>query len=67
MSPNQQEKVNCRIGIDYPAPIVDEKESRKAGISKAYSGKGKAEVRKRAKMVFEIHGSRSRRSWPRRN
>ena len=53
MSPNQQEKVNCRIGIDYPAPIVDEKESRKAGISKAYSGKGKSRGAKKSKNGFQ--------------
>jgi deoxyribodipyrimidine photo-lyase len=67
MSPNQQEKVNCRIGIDYPAPIVDEKAARKEGISKSYKAKGDSAVKRRAKIVFDIHGSRSRQSGRSRN
>ena len=66
MSQAEQEQYNCRIDIDYPAPIVDEKAARKAGISKSYKAKGDAAVRRRAKIVFDIHGSRSRQSLPRK-
>ena len=67
MSKAEQEQYNCRIGIDYPAPIVDEKAARKEGISKSYKAKGDARVRRRAKIVFDIHGSRSRQSGRSRN
>ena len=67
MSKTEQEQYNCRIAIDYPAPIVDEKTARKEGISKSYKAKGDAEVRRRAKIVFDIHGSRSRQSGRSKN
>ena len=67
MSKTEQEQYNCRIDIDYPAPIVDEKAARKEGISKSYKAKGDAGVRRRAKIVFDIHGSRSRQSSKTRN
>ena len=62
MSKAEQEQYNCRIDLDYPAPIVDEKAARKTGISMSYKAKGDAGVRRRAKIVFDIHGSRSRQS-----
>ena len=62
MDDAQQEMYGCKIGKDYPAPIVDEKSSRKEGVSKSYSAKGKPEVRRRSSIVYEIHGSRKRRN-----
>ena len=62
MSESEQEQYNCRIDLDYPAPIVDEKAARKTGISMSYKAKGDIGVRRRAKIVFDIHGSRSRQS-----
>ena len=62
MDLEQQELYNCVIGKDYAAPIVDEKSSRKEGVSKSYSAKGKPEVRRRSSLVYEIHGSRKRRN-----
>ena len=62
MSDSEQEQYNCRIDLDYPAPIVDEKSARKTGISMSYKAKGDNGVRRRAKIVFDIHGSRSRQS-----
>jgi deoxyribodipyrimidine photo-lyase len=62
MNLEQQELYNCIIGKDYPKPIVDEKSSRKEGVSKSYSAKGKPDVRKRSSLVYEIHGSRKRRN-----
>lgn len=61
MTDEQQELFSCRIGKDYPHPIVDEKEARKEGISASYSAKGHPSVRTRAVKVYEIHGSRKRR------
>ena len=60
MSDSEQEQYNCQIDLDYPAPIVDEKAARKTGISMSYKAKGDIGVRRRAKIVFDIHGSRSR-------
>ena len=62
MSESEQQQYNCQIDLDYPAPIVDEKAARKTGISMSYKSKGDAEVKRRAKIVFDIHGSRSRQS-----
>ena len=62
MSESEQQQYNGQIDLDYPAPIVDEKAARKTGISMSYKAKGDAEVKRRAKIVFDIHGSRSRQS-----
>ncbi len=62
MSNEQQLEFNCVIGKDYPEPIVDEKLTRKEGVSKSYSAKSKAHVKQRSKLVYELHGSRKKRS-----
>ncbi len=61
MSDEQQLEFNCVIGKDYPEPIVDEKTTRKEGVSKSYSAKSKALVKQRSKLVYQLHGSRRRR------
>lgn len=40
MSPDEQNRYGCRIGIDYPAPIVDHRQARQE-----YLGLGKQQVR----------------------
>ena len=60
MSQEEQNDVFCVIGIDYPEPIVDEKVTRKEGISQAYKAKADAEAKLRSKMVYLVHGSRKR-------
>ncbi len=62
MSEEQQLEFNCVIGKDYPEPIVDEKTTRKEGVSKSYSAKSKALVKQRSKLVYQLHGSRRRKS-----
>jgi deoxyribodipyrimidine photo-lyase len=61
MSLEQQKQYDCIIGKDYAEPIVDEKSTRKEGVSKSYSAKGNAKVKQRSRLVYEIHGSRRRR------
>ena len=61
MSNEQQLEFNCEIGKNYPEPIVDEKSTRKEGVSKSYSAKSKALVKQRSKLVYQLHGSRRRR------
>ncbi|MBT60158.1 MAG: deoxyribodipyrimidine photolyase [Euryarchaeota archaeon] len=67
MTEEQQKTFSCRIGKDYPAPIVDEKESRKEGISAAYGAKGHPAAKTRATQVYLIHGSRKRQQSARRS
>ena len=67
MSPNQQEKVNCRIGIDYPAPIVDEKNPEKLVLVKHILVRAKQRCEKEQKWFLKFTEVASRRSWPRRN
>ena len=61
MTKEQQLEFGCVIGEDYPEPIVDEKTTRKEGVSKSYSAKSKPLVKQRSKLVYQIHGSRKRR------
>ena len=60
MSDEEQREASCIIGTDYPEPIVDEKETRKEGISQAYKAKADAEAKRRSKLVYLVHGSRKR-------
>ena len=55
-----QESLSCVIGYSYPAPVVDEVESRKSGISRSYSARGGEEARLISKEVLKTHGSRRR-------
>ena len=41
-----QERCQCRIGLDYPAPLVDEGKARKEGVSKTYAARRDPEARK---------------------
>ena len=61
MSQDEQKKYGCMIGVDYPKPIVDEKISRKEGISRSYSAKYQPDSKNRSKVVYHLHGSRKRR------
>jgi deoxyribodipyrimidine photo-lyase len=61
MSEEQQLEFKCLIGKDYPEPIVDEKTTRKEGVSKSYSAKSKELVKQRSRLVYQLHGSRRRR------
>ena len=60
MSVEEQREASCIIGTDYPEPIVDEKVTRKEGISQAYKAKADAEAKLRSKLVYLVHGSRKR-------
>ena len=60
MSTDEQREASCIIGTDYPEPIVDEKITRKEGISQVYKAKSDAEAKLRSKLVYLVHGSRKR-------
>ena len=60
MSEEEQSNFSCRIGVDYPAPILDELESRKEGIKKTYAARKSPEAKDRSRAVYQKHGSRKR-------
>lgn len=60
MPESLQEVIICRIGVEYPEPIVNELVSRKNGVSKSYSARTGDEARRISKKVLQVHGSRSR-------
>ena len=60
MSEEEQTNFGCRIGVDYPAPILDEMESRKEGIKKTYAARKSPEAREESQAVYQKHGSRKR-------
>ena len=60
MPESLQEVIICRIGVEYPEPIVNELVSRKNGVSKSYSARTGDEARRISKKVLRVHGSRSR-------
>ena len=60
MDLDQQKEYGCMLDVDYPRPIVDEKDSRKEGISRSYSAKSKPGVKQKSRLVYKLHGSRKR-------
>lgn len=53
---------NCRIGEDYPAPIVPHEEAVRAAKDRVWAVRKSAEAREQAQVVYERHGSRKRPS-----
>lgn len=53
-----QQMSNCIIGIDYPAPIVDEKLAVKHAKDKLYTLRESPEAKQQAGLVQNKHGSR---------
>ena len=59
-----QSLVGCRIGKDYPKPIVENAKAYKTARERMYAIRGKSETRQDARRVMQRHGSR--KSWRRR-
>ena len=55
-----QRRVGCRIGKDYPAPIVDHASAYREARQRIHAVKRSAEARRLAGQVYEKHGSRRR-------
>ena len=53
-----QRMVGCVIGVDYPAPIVEEKAALKAAKDRMYGLRKTEQARDEARDVQERHGSR---------
>lgn len=62
MSLSQQSAAGCRIGADYPEPIVDHATAYREARSKIALLRRQPGSRDEAKRVFLRHGSRKRRS-----
>ena len=58
MDATLQRMAGCTIGVDYPAPIVDDKLAMKAAKDRMYGLRKTAEAREEAGNVHERHGSR---------
>ena len=62
MSPEEQEAAGCRIGRDYPAPIVDHLQAYSAAKKRMYAVRKQAKISGESDRVFQRHGSRRRQS-----
>lgn len=60
MSIDDQMRYRCRIGIDYPRPIVDDKTAVKYAKERIYAIRQTDEAKVAAAEVFLKHGSRKR-------
>jgi len=58
MTSMEQTLFECRIGDDYPAPIVDHKTQYKIARDRMHSLKKLPAVREASAQVFQKHGSR---------
>jgi deoxyribodipyrimidine photo-lyase len=54
----EQNRTGCRIGVDYPAPIVDHAVAVREARSRIAEVRGTPEERALARRVYERHGSR---------
>ena len=61
MEPGAQREAGCRIGSDYPAPIVDHVAAARAARERLTVLRREAGYRGEAAAVFDRHGSRKRR------
>jgi deoxyribodipyrimidine photo-lyase len=58
MDPSVQRMAGCRVGVDYPAPIVDDKAAIKAAKDRLYGLRKTEAARAEAGQVQARHGSR---------
>ena len=61
MPKSMQKSVGCIIGVDYPAPLVDESESRLLALQRLREVKRTPFAKEEAARVLQKHGSRSTR------
>ena len=58
MSLNEQSKAGCRIGKDYPEPIVDHREAYSRARKRMGEFKARPETKEQSERVQKQHGSR---------
>ena len=61
MPPLLQAMIGCRIGEDYPAPVVEHRAAYRFAQERLFGARATTEARAEAKAVFQKHGSRKRR------
>ena len=66
LSPIEQEFYHCRIGADYPAPIVDIEESRKKASVIVYAFRKGAFVKEEGERILHKHVSNPRKRAPKK-
>jgi len=64
MPSSLQSEVGCRIGVDYPAPIVDHATAYRRAQSRHHAWRKRPDVRRAAGAVLQRHGSRRRPRRP---
>ena len=70
MTTDEQSKSGCRIGTDYPEPIVDHATAYRTARDRVYAVRRRESTKQEAKQVVRKHGSRkgsSRSSFNKRN
>ena len=67
MTPMEQSLYGCRIGQDYPLPIVDHKEAYQAARTRMHRVKRSTAAKAEAENVYQKHGSRRRPRRPKRH
>lgn len=60
MSPDEQRRSGCRIGRDYPAPIVEHGQAYREARRRIMAVRRKPDSRLAAQKVYEKHGSRKK-------
>ncbi|MEL6340486.1 MAG: deoxyribodipyrimidine photo-lyase [Myxococcota bacterium] len=60
MPPLLQRSSGCRIGVDYPAPVVDHKTAYREARERIFAVRRRDEAREEAQRVYQKHGSRKR-------
>jgi deoxyribodipyrimidine photo-lyase len=60
MSVFQQSLFGCRIGRDYPPPIVEHETAYRLARDRIFAARSTAAARQQAAQVYEKHGSRKR-------
>jgi deoxyribodipyrimidine photo-lyase len=58
MPPSVQREAGCRIGSDYPAPIVDHATASKRAVARLHQVRNTPEAQAQIAAVLEKHGSR---------
>jgi deoxyribodipyrimidine photo-lyase len=61
MPPKLQQQYGCRIGQDYPVPIVDHEQSARIARERLHAAYRSEEARNVSRQVFAKHGSRKPR------
>ena len=60
MTVSDQDRYGCRIGKDYPAPLVEHKTAVQQAKQRVYAARRKEGARDEAKAVLQKHGSRKK-------